>query len=101
MLPTKLRMVRSECMSSSGAMTYLPLVRYQTRLSYRTPQGVLHFRTGGTCSSERRFGRIVRPEGLEIKKKNGPYKITKTVSSLAVLIGGGHRLCVAGTRVFV
>jgi hypothetical protein len=34
-------------------------VRYQTRVSSRSPQGVLRFRMVGNCSSERRFVRIV------------------------------------------
>jgi hypothetical protein len=34
-----------------------------------SPQGVLHFRTGGTCSSERRFGRILHPEHPKVKRE--------------------------------
>jgi hypothetical protein len=37
--------------------------------SNASPQGVLHFRTEGNCSSERRFGRSVSLRDTEVKKK--------------------------------
>jgi hypothetical protein len=54
----------------------------------RSPLGVLHFRAGGNCSSERRFGGSVSVRDAEVKRKMkdcvAPYMCIGTGSKKAL-----------------
>jgi len=65
-LPREVRFIGSSQIEILGYR--VPWVRCQTRVSNRPPQGVLHFRNGGSCSSERRFVRILLPQGAGVKE---------------------------------
>jgi hypothetical protein len=54
----------------------------------RSPLGVLRFRAGGNCSSERRFGGSVGVRDAEVKRKMkecvAPYMCIGTWSKMAL-----------------